>query len=90
MSDIYIKHERHQDIAIRLTSPIKRTRTGYLITGKYVNQGFVETFEIGVPTTLTINAANLSQWLVCKNPDATCIRYAGWRPAVWTPLRKAV
>lgn len=84
----YIKHERHTDIAIKLTAPIRRTRTGYVITGKYVNQGFVETFELGVPVQIVISEQAVKHWLVCEQPDAVCIRKSTWRPAVYMPLKR--
>lgn len=85
---IYIKHERFMDVAIKLTKPIKRTRTGYQVTGKYVNMGFVETFELGVPVSITISKDNVKNWQVCENPTEACIRKSTWRPAKFTPLKK--
>lgn len=84
----YIKHERHMDIAIKLTEPIRRTRTGYVVTGKYVNQGFVETFELGVPVQIVISEQAVKHWLVCEQPGAKCIRKSSWRPAHFTPLKR--
>ena len=84
----YICHERFMDIAILLKAPIRKTRTGYEVTGKYVNQGFVETFELGVPVKIVIGFDKIAQWLVCDNPSEACIRYATWRPAVWRPNRR--
>lgn len=85
---IYIKHERHRDIAILLTAPIVKQRTGYKVTGKYVNQGFVETFELGIPTSFVIGLDKLQNWLVCENPSELSIRQSTWRPARWKPLKR--
>jgi hypothetical protein len=85
---IYIKHERFMDIAIKLSAPIRRTRTGYQVTGKYVNMGFVETFELGVPVSITIAADKISNWQVCENPTEKSIRKSNWRPAKWKRVSK--
>jgi len=66
------------DVAIRLSRPIKQYGKTYVIYGKYVNQAFVETFELGVPVKLSISSDKIENWLVCRDPKETCIRNSKW------------
>lgn len=76
---LYIKHNRHMDVAIRITKPIECIGTYYIIYGKYVNQAFVETFELGIPVKIVIPAKKFEgSWQFCKTPSVACIRYAEW------------
>lgn len=76
---LYIKHNRFMDVAIRLTKPMEKVGNSYIIYGKYVNQAFVETFELGVPTKIMIPVAKLHEsWQYCVTPNVDCIRNAEW------------
>lgn len=76
---LYIKHNRFLDVAIRITKPIERAGSNYIICGKYVNQAFVETFELETPTRIVIPAMDFEgNWQFCTNPKIICIRYAKW------------
>lgn len=75
---VYIKHTRHMDVAIKLTADIVRTGNTYVVYGKYVNQGYVETFDLGTPVRLTIHESKFSDWLICRNPSEPSIRKSKW------------
>lgn len=76
---LYIKHNRFMDVAIRITKPIEKIGNCYVIYGKYVNQAFVETFEMGIPTKIVIPASKFEgNWQFCKTPGVKCIRRAEW------------
>lgn len=76
---LYIKHKRFMDVAIRLTEPIEYWNGKYIIIGKYVNQGFVETFELGVPISVVLPASKFEgNWQYCATPGVDCIRNAEW------------
>lgn len=67
------------DVAIRITRPIERAGSNYVIYGKYVNQAFVETFELGIPVKLVLSAKKFEGgWKFCATPAKKCIRDAVW------------
>lgn len=74
----YIRHERFLDVAIMLKKDVELEGTNYVVVGKYVNMGFVETFDLGVPITVKIPASKLEQWLICRNPKEDSIRKSKW------------
>lgn len=80
--DAYIKHERFLDVAIKLYGPIRKYGSTYIVKGKYVNQGFVETFDLGTPARIRIPESRINQWQICRDNTAVCIRYAKWTPLI--------
>lgn len=74
----YIKHNRFLDVAILVVGGIRKFGSTYVVKGKYVNQGYVETFDLGTPTTVRISEAKIGDWLICRNPSEPCIRKSTW------------
>lgn len=80
MKTVYLKHKRHMDVAIKLTKALTKNARRYYVTGKYVNMGFVETFELGVPVSITVPVENIENWEICINPRQPSIRKSTWKP----------
>ena len=74
-----IKHNKFLDIAIEIDKPILKMAHKWRIRGKWVNQGFVETYDIGIRCNIDIKTQDLKDWLICNEPNLICIRYADWR-----------
>lgn len=73
-----IKHEKFMDVAIRLTRPVISSGPYYIIRGNWINQGFVNTYDIGYKASIKIKKEDKKDWLICLNPIAPCIRNEKW------------
>lgn len=66
-----IKHKRAMDVCL-LIDDIQ----GNVVSGSWINMGFVESFAIFKRSTFRI--LNHADWLTCKEPIEGCLRYAEW------------
>lgn len=74
-----IKHKRFSDIALAVEKVYDFDHK-WKVKGDWINQGFVDTYPLGIKAKIVIPAEKLSEWLICKNPNAQCIRYEEWKP----------
>ncbi len=44
-----------------------------------INQGFVESYRLGIDLKFEVLKSDLRNWLICNEPMATCLRYVEWR-----------
>lgn len=75
-----IKHQRFLDVAFKLDQLCINTKTKLIFRGHWLNMGFVETFDLGIKDTLTIEKEKLDQWLFCVEESLPCIRFSEWKP----------
>ena len=50
------------------------------VKGAWWNQGFVDSFPMGIPVRFEIKSQHLNKWLICDEPNAQCIRNVKWLP----------
>ncbi len=81
-----IKHKNFMDVAVLLTTdPMPLKAGGYHIKGLWMNQAFTKSFVINPireygKVNIKIKPEKLSEWLLCGNPEAECVRYEKWSP----------
>lgn len=75
----FIKHKASMDVAIRVDK-VYRFDNKWKIKGIFYNQAYVKTFSMGMPIRLELPIKYLSNWLLCMEPTAECIRDVEWRP----------
>jgi len=49
------------------------------VTGQWVNQGYVQSWPLGIRQTLKLTAAQLAGWQICLDPQLPCLRNARWK-----------
>lgn len=79
---IIIKHRNFLDVAFKIDKPIIKhpKKPGvFICRGMWLNQGFVDTYNIGIRQTIRIDISK-KDWLKCLEPDARCIRNVEWTP----------
>lgn len=78
-----IKHKAAKDTAVYIISSLQHPLTQDIeIKGIWINQGFVNTYEINILAEFTIKKEHLNNWLKSLNPNAKCIRYEEWKSLV--------
>lgn len=81
-----IKHKQFKDVAILVTNTRESDLTGNVdeLDGRWINLGFVNTYDIGYMVSETsgkwLNIINKSDWLVLHEDDFydKCYRYSRW------------
>ncbi len=74
----FIKHKAAMDLAIRIDK-VYVFEDKWKVKGTWYNQAFDRTFSIGTTAKFEIPERYLSNWLLCTNPKAECIRNEEWR-----------
>lgn len=73
-----IKHDEFTDVAFSVTA-VYVVGADIAISGNYVNQGVHKSYLIPVPSEeIRLKTQQLVHWLVCEEPQATCIRNVPW------------
>jgi len=73
-----IKHERFLDVAFEVTG-FYEAENNLLLAGKWINQGFVESFYItGKLDAIRIKYEDLNKWLKLKDKSIKCYRNGEW------------
>ena len=74
----FIKHKKFMDVAVYVIKAYNFDHK-MKIKGIWANQQFVKTNLIVLNAHLTIKKEDLSDWYICMNPLAECIRDVEWR-----------
>ena len=72
-----IKHERFSDVAV-LIEKICKLDHKWKVKGTWINQGFVNTWSLGIKAKFDIPKEKIAEWLLCQNPNAQCVRNEKW------------
>lgn len=75
----FIKHQASMDVAIKIDKVLVFEHK-VKVKGVWWNQGFVDSFCMGMPVRFEIKTRHLHNWLICDNPIAQCIRGEKWLP----------
>jgi hypothetical protein len=78
-----IKHRNFKDIALLIKSVEYSPGLGLHIAGDWINQGFDNTYLLNIDAHINITEDRITQWLVCKDPEA----YNTVRNATWVAIR---
>lgn len=76
-----IKHPKFMDVAFivyKSHGPYGPNKI-MEITGEWMNQGFLKSWNLGVPQKLKLTFEQLNEWQICLEPTLPCIRYAKWK-----------
>lgn len=74
-----IKHKNFMDVAIRVIDISDNiTTNNYEITGFWINQGQVKTFNMNLLAQISIKKDKISDWLKCSKPESNFIRNETW------------
>lgn len=73
-----IKHKNNIDICYHVCKSYD-IGTDLVLKLDIVNMGFVDSYYVGQTCRARLKKENLKDWLICKEPDTKCLRYALWQ-----------